>query len=117
MWFAVHILIAFVPRTKGATSITAHENIHLVDARDADEASRIGNAIGLQANDRSGRTTVDGVACDVVFKGVRKVVEPQTQAIDSGDEEITYFDLRFASAEDLDRFVDGEEGIAPTFLD
>jgi hypothetical protein len=113
-WFAAHALMYF--RLKSGESQPGYqvwENILLVQAADSHEAWNLG--IELARRDEGncgGSLQIDDQPYDLVFGGLRKVVEVSHSGIEDdlrhGDE-ISYSKFQVADAEALRRLIEGED--------
>jgi hypothetical protein len=111
-WYAAHVVMAHYLKSGPQRSFLVFENIFLLNARSWKEASakaeRLGREEAEVVGDCDGSLRVDGKPAVLRFAGVRQVVEcdPPNERPADGDE-VSYNELRFASARDVDKFANG----------
>jgi hypothetical protein len=89
------------------------ENVLLVDAADSKQAWERGKELASRDEANSdGSLRIDDQPCDLVFGGLRKVVEVshagEENVLQHGDE-ISYSEFEVADADALRRLIDGED--------
>jgi hypothetical protein len=122
-WFAAHVIMYFKRARGPQTSFTAWENVHLIEAADADNAWRQAERIGRasEGDDPTLREVeADGdhpMAC--VFAGVRKVItvshERGGDQVGSGDE-ITFSEFILESEQAVRNLAAGKSTVV-TYTD
>ncbi|ANH70603.1 hypothetical protein ABE85_15570 [Mitsuaria sp. 7] len=97
MWFCAHVIMYFKLIDAPQESFLIHENVHLVEANNADEADSIARKIGQSCEDPSkdGHLELNEQKAAYLFAGIRKIIEveinPETiSAINLSGREVTY---------------------------
>ncbi len=108
-WYAAHIIVYFKLRNRKQRTFRVWENIHLVRARDSDEAYAKAEELGRQEAVADESLTWGGHPAKTVFAGVRKVtlcVDPEIRPTDGT--EVTYIEMDLDSEKAIRKFVDNE---------
>jgi hypothetical protein len=115
-WFAAHAIMYFRLKTGEQQRYRVWENVLLVQAADSRAAWDLGIELARQdEGDDGGSLQLDDQPCELVFGGLRKVVEvshARTEEDLGHGDEITYLEFEVADADALRRLVDGEDAAA-----
>jgi hypothetical protein len=119
-WFAAHAVMYFRLKSGQQQRYRIWENVLLVEATDSRQAWDRGIELARRdEGDSDGSLQIDDQPCELVFGGLRKVVEVCHVGMEDlprhGDE-ITYSEFEVADADALRRLIDGEEA-AVIYLD
>ena len=116
-WFAAHVIMNFKRKDGSQDSFTVWENVHVIEAADADGAWVRAEALGREAEGDDGGTLreVDATGAEHPaeqrFAGVRKIVTVahvgDDARIASGDE-VTFSELTVDTEEAVHRLARGE---------
>lgn len=116
-WFTASVLIAIKPKDYVSGSIQVYENMYLIEASTAHDASRKAEALGHQeASIADDDLTIDAKLATRVFVGIRKLIsvsnpEPldldQDRPVDGT--EVTYAVYQVADEAALARLAEGEQ--------
>ena len=112
-WFAAHAVMYFRLKSGVQQGYRVWENVLLVQASDSREAWERGIELArLEEGDDGGSLRIDDQPCELVFGGLRKVVEVSHVGIENvpqhGDE-ISYSEFEVADAGVLRRLIAGED--------
>jgi hypothetical protein len=118
-WFAAHAITYFRLKSGQPQRYRVWENVFLVEAADSRQAWDRGIELARrEEGDSDGSLRSDDQPCELVFGGLRKVVEVSHVGVENvpqhGDE-ITYSEFDVADADALRRLIDGEAS-AVTYL-
>lgn len=112
-WFAAHAIMYF--RLKSGVQQRYHvwENVLLVEAADSRQAWDCASELARRdEGDDGGSLRLDNEPCELVFGGLRKVVEVShggAEAVPRHGDEISYSKFEVGDADALRRLIEGEE--------
>jgi len=112
-WFTAHAIIYFRLKSGEQQRYRVWENLLLVEAADSRQAwDRAIELARQDEGDSNGSLRIDDQPCELVFGGLRKVVEVSHVGVENlprhGDE-ISYSQFEVADADALRRLIDGED--------
>jgi hypothetical protein len=112
-WFAAHAIRYFRLKAGEQQRFRVWENVLLVEAADSRQAWDRGIELARrEEGDCGGSLRLDDQPCELVFGGLRKVVEVSHAGVEEvprdGDE-ISYSEFEVADADALRRLIDGED--------
>ncbi len=112
-WFAAHAIMYFRLKSGEQQRYHVWENVFLVEAADLCQAWDRGIELARRdEGDSDGSLRIDDRPCDLLFGGLRKVVEISHSGVEDlpqhGDE-ISYSEFEVADADALRRLIDGED--------
>ena len=115
-WFAAHAITYFRLKSGEQQRYRVWENVLLVEAADSRQAWDRGIELARRDEEYSdGSLRIDDQPCDLLFGGLRKVVEVSHSGVlhvpQHGDE-ISYSEFEVADADALRRLIDGEDTAA-----
>ena len=112
-WFAAHAVMYFRLKSGVQQRYTVWENVLLVEAADSRQAWDLGIQLARHdEGDSDGSLRIDDEPCELVFGGLRKVVEVShagREDLPRHGDEITYSEFEVADAGALRRLIDGED--------
>lgn len=114
-WYAAHVILSIHPQKRGAP-ITLHENVILIEAKDAESAKKIAEDIAGKSVAGYAGLEIDGVSTICNFEGVKKVINVSNPFPLDQDEdrpvsgtEITYTEFQARDSKDVKEFIRGME--------
>jgi len=108
-WYAAHVVMIFRLSQDEQQEFRAWENVVLIEADSSEQAWLRARQYGKQDESADG-FHLEGKPVRVEFAGVRKVVACVDPDERPGDgTEVSYTDVEFASRNDLERYLAGED--------
>ncbi len=114
-WYAAHVIISVKFREGPQGAIPVYENVFLVEGESDEQVRAKAEALGRADEVHDESRTWEGRPADMVFEGIRKVIEIQSppsmmeKNIPIDGSEVTYSNFQVESEEALQRLVNGEE--------
>jgi Domain of unknown function (DUF4288) len=112
-WFAAHAVMYFRLKSGEQQGYRVWENVLLVQANDSREAWERGIELARRdEGDSGGSLRIADQPCELVFGGLRKVVEVShvgAEDVPQHGDEISYSEFEVASADALRRLIDGDD--------